>query len=93
METVANHAHLFEPMDWPFDAPTNALAYTNQRVLREGHPVLLVGHDDDSDGSFCVEMKIQASVSSFALGAHLSEIEPLAWLRTCPPVGKHGVNQ
>ena len=52
METVSNHTHLFAPIDWPFEAPTNAVAYTNQRVLREDYLVLLVSHDNDGDWQF-----------------------------------------
>lgn len=52
METVSNHTHEFAPTNWPFDAPTNAVAFTNQRVLREDHPVLLVSHDHDGDWQF-----------------------------------------
>lgn len=37
------------PSEWPFADPVNALAITTKRVLYEGHPVLLVTHDDDGD--------------------------------------------
>src|SRR6185437_1484593 len=37
------------PSEWPFADPINALAITTKRVLYEGHPVLLVTHDDDGD--------------------------------------------
>ena len=36
--------------DWPFDAPPNLACITTVKVLREGHPILLVTHDKDDDG-------------------------------------------
>jgi len=52
MDTVANHVHVFEPQEWPFTEPSNAVAFTNQRVLRENHPVLTVFHDHDGEWQF-----------------------------------------
>jgi len=52
METISNHVHKFEPKVWPFAEPSNAVAYTSQRVLKENHPVLLVSHDEDGDWQF-----------------------------------------
>lgn len=33
--------------DWPFPDPPNTIAITTRRVLREGHPILLVTHDEE----------------------------------------------
>lgn len=52
METVSNHTHEFAPSVWPFAEPSNAVAFTNQRVLHEGHAVLMVSHDQDGDWQF-----------------------------------------
>ena len=52
MDTVADHTHSFLPGSWPFAEPTNALVYTSSRVLRDGHPILVVFHDHDGDWQF-----------------------------------------
>jgi hypothetical protein len=36
---------------WAFDDPPNVATYTTRRVLDEGHPILLVTHDED-DGAW-----------------------------------------
>ena len=52
MKTVTNHTHSFAPDEWPFTVPSNSVAFTNTRVLRENHPILLVSHDSDGDWQF-----------------------------------------
>jgi len=37
---------------WPFDEAKNLGVLTTNRVLEEGHPILLVTHDDDGDWQF-----------------------------------------
>jgi hypothetical protein len=39
------------PADWPFDDPSDVATITTTKVLDEGHPILLVTHDDD-DGAW-----------------------------------------
>jgi len=51
-EAVSNHVHRFEPKEWPFQEASNTVAFTNHRVLRENHPVLLVSHDHEGDWQF-----------------------------------------
>ena len=51
-DTVSGHTHQFAPRSWPFGDASNTVAFTNHRVLREGHPVLLVSHDHDGDWQF-----------------------------------------
>jgi hypothetical protein len=38
------------PANWPFDDPPNVATITTRQVLEEGHPILLVTHDDDDGG-------------------------------------------
>lgn len=37
--------------EWPFADPPNVATYTTVKVLDEGHPILLVTHDED-DGAW-----------------------------------------
>lgn len=46
---MESHRHTFSPSEWPFADPTDTLAYTTNRVLNDGYPILLVSHDDDGD--------------------------------------------
>ena len=39
--------------DWPFEDPVNVTAITTVKVLEEGHPILLVAHDEE-DGMWQV---------------------------------------
>ncbi len=36
--------------DWPFDDPPNLACITTTKMLDEGHPILLVTHDEDDGG-------------------------------------------
>jgi hypothetical protein len=36
--------------DWPFNDPPNVTCITTVKVLREGHPILLVTHDEEDGG-------------------------------------------
>ena len=38
-----------EENDWPFDEPHNVATFTTTKVLYEGHPILLVTHDEVDD--------------------------------------------
>jgi hypothetical protein len=46
---VDTHTHSFAPSEWPFADPINTLVITTKHVLNDGHPILLVTHDDDGD--------------------------------------------
>lgn len=35
---------------WPFSDPPNVATITTKKVLDEGHPILLVTHDEDDGG-------------------------------------------
>jgi hypothetical protein len=37
--------------EWPFADPPNVATFTTCKVLNEGHPILLVTHDED-DGAW-----------------------------------------
>jgi hypothetical protein len=37
--------------NWPFSDPENVMTITTRQIVREGHPVLLVVHDQE-DGSW-----------------------------------------
>jgi hypothetical protein len=37
--------------DWPFADPKNVAVFTTTTIVRRGHPVLYVSHDDD-DGAW-----------------------------------------
>jgi len=52
MHTVEAHPHSFSASDWPFSDPANAVAFTTNRVLRGGLPILRVSHDWDGDWQF-----------------------------------------
>jgi hypothetical protein len=52
MNTVAEHSHSFPQSEWPFSEPTNTMAFTTNRVLQDGYPILLVTHDQDGDWQF-----------------------------------------
>jgi hypothetical protein len=41
------------PKDWPFEDPPNVITITTRQVLEEGHPILLVCHDEE-DGCWQV---------------------------------------
>jgi hypothetical protein len=41
------HAHAFSETEWPFPDPIDTLAFTTDRVMLEGYPVLVVTHDHD----------------------------------------------
>src|ERR1700760_4903149 len=43
------HPHSFSITDWPFEDPPNVAAISTRPVIEEGHPVLLVTHDEDGD--------------------------------------------
>lgn len=49
MDQVEEREHDFSASDWPFPDPTNAVAISTRRVVREGQPVLRVSHDLDGD--------------------------------------------
>lgn len=49
MDTSQGHVHKFAPREWPFASPSNTTAFTNDRVAHEGHPVLLISHDEEGD--------------------------------------------
>jgi hypothetical protein len=49
---MSDHDHNFSPSEWPFDCSTNTPAFTSQRVVRDGHAVLAVYHEDDGDWQF-----------------------------------------
>ena len=38
--------------DWPFDEAKNLAVFTTKPVIEEGHPILLVTHDDEGDWQF-----------------------------------------
>lgn len=44
-----SHPHNFSEAEWPFDDPTNVRAITTRPVIEDGHPILLVTHDEDGD--------------------------------------------
>jgi len=46
---MTSHPHTFAPSEWPFSDPTDVAAITTRPVLEEGHPILLVTHEDDGD--------------------------------------------
>jgi hypothetical protein len=46
---MSQHPHDFLPGEWPFDDPTNVAAISSRPVIEEGHPILLVTHDEDGD--------------------------------------------
>lgn len=52
MDTVEAHPHRFSSAEWPFADPTNAAAFTTNRVLRGRLPILRVSHDFDGDWQF-----------------------------------------
>jgi hypothetical protein len=52
MDTVEAHPHRFSTVEWPFADPTNTAAFTTNRVLRGGLPILRVSHDFDGDWQF-----------------------------------------
>ena len=43
------HPHTFASSEWPFSDPPNVAAITTRPVLEDGHPILLVTHDEDGD--------------------------------------------
>ncbi len=43
------HEHKFDDKDWPFFFPSNEVAYSSKRVVRDGHPILVVSHDSYGD--------------------------------------------
>lgn len=48
MSTVKSKAELPDP--WPFDQPPNCAVFTTTHVLRGGHPITHVYHEDDDHG-------------------------------------------
>jgi len=49
MDTLDTHPHNFPATEWPFNDPPNVAAISTRPVVENGHPVLLVTHDDDGD--------------------------------------------
>src|SRR5262249_27846256 len=43
---------LSDDTSWPFHEGRNRAAFTTKPVLRDGHPILLVTHDQDGDWQF-----------------------------------------
>lgn len=39
------HDHNFDAKDWPFSFRADEIAYSSKRVVRDGHPILVVSHD------------------------------------------------
>jgi hypothetical protein len=43
---------LSDDRSWPFEEGKNRAAFTTRPVIHEGHPILLVSHDEDGDWHF-----------------------------------------
>jgi hypothetical protein len=39
--------------DWPFDDPQNVAVVTTREITKENAPILLVSHDETTDGNSC----------------------------------------
>ena len=50
--SISQHKHNFSLSEWPFDCPTNTPVFSSQRVVKDGHAILAVFHEDDGDWQF-----------------------------------------
>jgi len=85
MDTVEEHPHAFSQSDWPFSEPTNTMAFTTRPVLNDGHPVLLVSHDQDGDWQFmCTTTNDSADGLIVCLGCAYQRDSTLAEVADLP---------
>lgn len=81
------HSHDFLPNEWPFKAPSNAIAFSTVRVTQDLQPILMVYHDHDDSWQFhCGFIKIDDKPSLFCLGC-IYRLDPTVGLVADLPVG------
>jgi len=93
---VALQPVLSDDKSWQFQAGKNRATFTTKPVLRDGHPVLLVVHDEEGDWQFlCGTTNQQEDAQIVGLGtivrldptlAELAEL-PVGWQASRDAVG------
>ena len=93
---MSNHKHDFSSSEWPFACPVNTPVFSSQRVVKEGHAILAVFHEDDGDWQFLHgEIDDDDEIAVICMGCayekdrSLEEIAdlPLGWAATRASVG------
>ena len=85
MDTVKEHKHSFDHTEWPFEEPTNGLAYTTRRVIKDEYPILFVSHDNDGDWQFlCGTTNDSADGCIICLGCIYQRDKSLSLLADLP---------
>lgn len=79
------HHHDFGEISWPFETPTNTLAYTTIFVLQGSLPIVEVYHDHDGDWQFlCGTSNEAAHVKLVCLGCLIERDQSLFGLADLP---------
>lgn len=86
MRTVESHTHNFEEKSWPFKEPTNAAAFTSEKVFRDDAPVLVAFRDYDGEWQFLHgDLTDEDECVLICLGCAFQRDPTIAELASLPP--------
>jgi hypothetical protein len=77
---------LSDDKSWPFHEGRNRAAFTTRPVLRQGHPILIVTHDEDGDWQFlCGTTNRQKDCQIVSLGSMFDRDPTIAAVANLEP--------